>query len=217
MPHMKTCLICDDHAMMSEALAGTVHLRWPDAQVKQVGDYPSAWAAVATSCFDLIVSDLVMPGATPVEGIRRLRAAAPDTPILIVTGNEDDDVLLELFDLGISGFAPKTSKGALIEAAIGVVLAGGRYIPPQIVEIAARRNGATGDAMSIPFPVRRHLTERQRDVLSLIAAGQSNKEIARELDLSPATIKAHAAAANAALGATNRSEAVIKARDMGLI
>src|SRR3954468_921346 len=109
---MKSCLICDDHAMMREALAGAVAMGWPDAVVTQAADFPAAWAAAVTARPDLIISDLVMPGASPVEGVRRLSEAAPNTPILVVTGNEQDEVLLALFRLGIAGFAPKTSKSA---------------------------------------------------------------------------------------------------------
>jgi len=210
---MKSCLICDDHAMMREALAGAVALGWPDAAVSQAGDFPQAWAAAAAGP-DLIISDLVMPGAGPVDGVRRLREIAPRSPILVVTGNEADDVLISLLELGIAGFAPKTSKSEIIEAAIRLVLAGGRYLPPRIAEIAvARSAGATG-AQIAAGP---RLTERQGDVLKLTALGQSNKEIARELDLSPATVKAHIAAAIAALGAVNRTEAVVRARELGLI
>ena len=214
---MKTCLICVDHAMMREALAGAVALGWPGAVVSQAADFPQAWAAAAAAP-DLIISDLVTcRGASPVEGILgKLRAAAPRfTPILVVTGNEEDEILLALFRLGIAGFAPKTSKSAIIEAAIRLVLAGGRYLPPRIVELAGRRERRLRTREFAAGRLR--LTERQVDVLKLIALGQSNKEIARDLDLSPATIKAHAAAAMAALGAVNRTEAVMKAREMGLI
>jgi DNA-binding NarL/FixJ family response regulator len=210
---MRSCLICDDHAMMREALAGAVAIGWPQAQVVQAADYPQAWAAAAAQP-DLIISDLAMPGAGPVEGVRRLRQAAPGSPILVVTGNEEDELLLALFDLGIAGFAPKTSKSAVIEAAVRLVLAGGRYLPPRMAELATRRGG---EAEIRGAPAGPRLTERQTDVLKLIATGQSNKEIARDLDLSPATIKAHAAAAIAALGAVNRTDAVVKAQALGLI
>ena len=63
---MITCLICDDHAMMREALAGAVSLGWPDARLTQVADYPAAWVAAATGP-DLIISDLIMPGASPIR------------------------------------------------------------------------------------------------------------------------------------------------------
>ncbi len=213
---MKSCLICDDHAMLREALAGTVAIGWPQAEVRQAHDFPSAWAAAAAEPPDLIISDLVMPGASPVDGVRGLRDAAPATPILVVTGNEDDQVLLALFDLGIAGFAPKTSKSALIEAAVRLVMAGGRYLPPRMAELASgRRDGAAAGPR--PAPGEARLTERQVDVLKLTALGRSNKEIARELELSPATIKAHIAAAIAVLGAANRTEAVMQARARGLI
>lgn len=211
---MKSCLICDDHAMMREALAGAVALGWPEAAVTQAADFPQAWSAAASGP-DLIISDLVMPGAGPVDGVRRLRQAAPRSPILVVTGNEEDEVLLALFELGIAGFAPKTSKSAIIEAAIRLVLAGGRYIPPRVAELAAGVGG--GGARPGGVAAAPRLTERQTDVLVRIAQGRSNKEIARELDLSPATVKAHIAAGLAALGAANRTEAVVRARELGLI
>lgn len=195
--------------MLREALAGAVAAGWPGVEVVQCGDFPSAWAA-AESQPDLILSDLIMPGATPLEGVGRLRAIAPESPILVITGNEDEATLLGLFELGVAGFAAKTSKSAVIEAAIRLILAGGRYLPPRFIDIAARRGG---DAS----PPGSRLTARQVDVLKLISVGQSNKEIARDLDLSPATIKAHIAAAIAALGAVNRAEAVFKARELGLI
>ena len=212
---MKTCLICDDHEMMREALSGTVAMGWPDAEVTQAADYPSAWAAAAGKP-DLIISDLVMPGASPVDGVRRLAETAPDTPILVVTGNEDDAVLMALLKLGVAGFAPKTSKSAVIEAAIRLVLAGGRFLPPRLLELATR-DAAPAAPRLTPEGFAARLTERQLDVLRLIAAGGSNKEIARDLDLSPATIKAHTAAAIAALGAANRTEAAMRARELGLI
>ena len=208
---MKLCLICDDHVMMREAISGAVQFGWPDAEITQAGDYDTAWAAMATLSPDLCISDLVMPGAGPVEGIRRLREAAPATPLLVVTGNEDDATLLALFDLGIAGFAPKTSKSAVIEAAIRLVLAGGRYLPPRLVELAAGRSGPVADVPNV------RLTDRQSDVLVRIATGKSNKEIARDLNLSPATVKAHIAAIILALGATNRTDATYKARALGLL
>ncbi len=88
---------------------------------------------------------------------------------------------------------------------------GGRYLPPRLAELAARR----GDGATL-VPVTR-LTGRQGDVLSLIAMGKSNKEIARDLNLSPATVKAHTAAVILVLGAANRTDAVYRARGLGLI
>ena len=198
--------------MMREALAGVVDYAWPDAHITKVPDFPSAWAAAAQQP-DLCLCDLGMPGASPVEGIRHLREIMPATPILVITGQDDDDILLNLFELNIAGFIPKTSKSAAIEAAIRVVLSGEPYLPPRLLALATRgRARMSADSPSIP-----RLTDRQMEVLNLIAAGQSNKEIARDFGLSPATIKAHTAAIIAALGARNRAEAVARAQAAGLL
>lgn len=194
--------------MMRAALAGVVRLVEPTVAIAEVGDFPAAWAAVVAAAPDLIVCDLAMPGAGPVEGVTRLRALVPACPILVVTGSEEDKVLLALLAADIAGFAAKTSDGAIIEAAIRLILAGGRYLPPRLAELAL---GVTAAAA----PPR--LSERQRDILHHMAAGRSNKEIARELDLSPATVKVHAAAAFAVLGADNRHDAVARARHFGML
>lgn len=211
---MQTCLICDDHAMMREALAGAVTYGWPGVAVTLAADFPAAWAAAAQRP-DLILSDLAMPGATPREGIARLRQIAPETPILVITGNEEDDLLLALFDLGVAGYCPKTSRSAVIEAAVRLVLAGGRYLPPEVLNLASHRAGPA--AAPVRTAVGARLTERQTEILRLMADGASNKEIARALDLSPATVKTHAAAAFAGLDVANRTEAVVRARSLGLI
>jgi two-component system, NarL family, nitrate/nitrite response regulator NarL len=211
---MRACLICDDHAMMREALAGSVGMHWPDADIVTAPDFPTAWAKAAVEP-DLILCDLGMPGASPLDGIRGVRAAAPGSPLLVVTANEEDVILLALFDLGIAGFVPKTSTGAIIEAAIRLVLAGGRYLPQRVIELAAGR----APPMSSPAPIDglARLTDRQIEVLRRIAQGGTNKEIAREFGLSPATVKAHVAAILGALDTTNRTEAAFRAREIGLI
>lgn len=208
---VKHCLICDDHAMLRDALVGCVRLNWPDARIEEAETFPAAWQAAASQP-DLILCDLVMPGADPRDGIAGLRQAAPDVPVLVITGNEDDRLLIDLFDLGVAGYLPKSSRAATIEAAIALILAGERYVPSRVLDLLAARGSrpATGGGS-----VR--LTERQLDVLQQIALGRSNKEIAREFDLSPATVKAHAAAIFEALGAANRTEAVRKAQALRLL
>ena len=215
---MNSCLICDDHTMMREALAGSVQLRWPSAVISFASDFPTAWRAAAAQP-DLCLCDLTMPGAPPIEGVGGVRAAAPKTPVLVVTGNEDDALLLALFDLGIAGFVPKTSSSGIIEAAIHLVLAGGRYLPPRVIDLAAQRGDATlvQKNSAIEFAHLGRLTERQLEILKRMALGESNKDIARTLGLSPATVKAHVAAVIAALGTANRTEAAVKARTLGLL
>lgn len=210
---MKSSLICDDHAMMREALAGLIAISWPVSVITRVNDFPSAWAAI-TQAPDICICDLVMPGASPLDGIAGLRERAPKTPILIVTGNEEDDLLFPLFEMGISGFVSKTARSAVIEAAINVVLSGERYIPARILDFVS---GGSGSQSYGSTEQTTSLSPRQIEVLAFIARGQSNKEVARSLNLSPSTVKAHIAAAMAVLGATNRTEAVMMARKIGKI
>ena len=218
---MKACLICDDHVLVREALSGTVRLGWPDAAVTAVGDFPAAWKAAPGH--DGCIADLIMPGADPVAGIAGLRRAAPDMAILVVTGTEDDGLLLELLDLGIAGFAPKTASGAIIDAALRLIAAGGRYLPARLIDIAASRFPKdSGPSLAPPPPAlpATHdapLSDRQLAVLRLAANGRSNKEIALALGLSPATIKSHLATIQAVLGARNRTDAAGRARALHLL
>jgi DNA-binding NarL/FixJ family response regulator len=214
---MQSCLICDDHQLVREALAGAVARRWPDAIIAQAASFPEAWDKAAAAP-DLCLADLTMPGASERDGIAGLQRAAPATPVLVITGSHDDRLLLDLIADGVAGFVPKTSGTDIILAAIELVLAGGRYMPPRVAELAAQSQGL-GEAEApigsrTPKPA---VTPRQADVLRLVAGGYSNKEIARELDLSPATIKTHVAQAIAAIGAANRTDAAIRARTLGLI
>ncbi len=155
-----------------------------------------------------------MPGADALTGIRHVRAAAPDAAVLVVTGSEDDHLLLALFDLGIAGFVPKSASAEIIEVAIRLVLAGGRYVPDRVVALA-QRNGSPMIAVASVAASR--LTDRQIDVLRRMALGESNKEIARTLAISPTTVKTHVASILAALDTTNRTEAAFRAREIGLI
>ena len=207
---MTSCLIADDHALMRDALGGTVRLIWPEAAITAVGDFASAWAAAAAHP-EVAIIDLMMPGASPLAGVAGIRHASPDTAILVVTGTDDDRLMLDLLDLGIAGFAAKTSSGAVIEAALRLIAAGGRYLPARLAEIAASRAAPAAD----PAPVARPaLSERHLDVLRLVARGLSNKEIAQSLDLAPETVKTHLARVQTILGAKNRTDAATRARHL---
>lgn len=172
--------------MMRDALAGIVAMLWPEAAIALAANFPAAWAAAAAKP-DLILCDLGMPGALPLAGLAGVRAAAPETPVIVVTASEDDTILLQSFGAGIVGYLPKSSTGPVIEAAIRLVLAGGRYVPPRMIALAS---GADGEATEKGAPLgSSRLTERQMDVLRELASGQSNNDIARALRLSPATVK----------------------------
>ncbi len=205
---MESCLIADDHALVRDALVLSVAARWPSATIWEAADYPSAWA-FAEQQPSLSLIDLGMAGAAPRDGVAEIMRRAPDTRVLIVTGTQDDPLMLALLDDGVAGFISKSANMAVITAAIDLVMAGGRYLPPRLTELAAANPPSDKP--------RQRLSPRQLAVLRLIGDGETNKDIARELAISPATVKVHIAQAMAALGAVNRTDAAMKARDLGVI
>lgn len=207
---MKSCLICDDHAILREAMAQTIRKGWPDTLLQEAEDYPSAWEAAA-SPFDLCISDLVMPRSDPLAGIMRLRTLQPDMPIIILTGSHDDAVMLELLALGVEGFVPKSSSGPVIEAAINLVLAGGKYLPTRLLELLGE------SSVNAIEPTNIRLTRQQQRVLNGLERGQSNKEIALDLGVAPSTIKFHVDSLFEKLDARNRVDAIGRARVFGLV
>lgn len=205
---MRRWLICDDHPMMLNAMIQMIGLRWPEIEL----DHGTTFDEAETLCAnqpELILADLVMPGATPLDGIRRIRRLASEARIIVFTALMDDDLLLSLIDLPVEGFISKCEPGAVVQAAIELVAAGGNYFPPRIAHLASNvsKNG---------FSRTSRITERQKMVLKLLATGHSNKEIAKLLGLSPETVKSHVAHAMANVGAANRAEAAARAVGLGL-
>lgn len=207
---MHRCLICDDHPMVLNALTRMLAKRWPDLAIDQAVDFIQAETALSAE-HSLVLADLSMPGASPVAGISRLRRKVPTVPIIVFTGLLDDAVLLDLVALPVNGFVAKVEPPAVVLAAIELVMAGGQYFPPRLAELALREP-AQRPHLSSP-----RITPRQREVLQLLAAGRSNKEIAIALGLSPATVKTHVAQAMAQIGAANRAEAAARAINLGII
>lgn len=210
---MRACLICDDHAMVRRAIVGAVAGRWPAASVAEAGDFPTSWVLAGQNP-DVILTDLDMPGADPITGVAELMRVGGGAPVIVVTGSHDDALLLDLLAMGVGGFVSKTGEMEVMLAAIALVLAGSRYLPPRVAELLRAPRAA---APATPLAVIQRLTDRQRSVLKLVAVGSSNKQIAIALGLSPATVKTHVAQLLATLNATNRTDAAAKARDGDLI
>jgi DNA-binding NarL/FixJ family response regulator len=205
---MNSFLICDDHALVREAISGAILSCWPKAEITEASSFTEAWTRVSDG-FDLCICDLSMPGADAVSGVQELKQAAPDMPILIVTGSHDDQMLLKLMDAGVNGFVEKNKGGKVMLAAIHLIAAGERHVPSRILEMANKQD--------LPLEALIRLTDQQRKVISLVAIGKSNKMIALELGVAPSTIKSHLEQAMRAMGATSRFEAANLARIAGLI
>lgn len=209
-------IVCDDHPLVRRALALLMtDLTGPD--VSAASDFAEAWElAEARDDIEICVVDLHMPGMSPAEGISGLKHRAPRAKFVVVTGSDSDAELMDTLAMGIDGYVPKTVEPGIVEAAIRLVLAGGRYLPERLAELTP---GNGPEPAAAPAACRQpvetaygKLGQRHLDVLDQLERGRSNKEIARLLGLSPATVKTHLAHIFAVLGVSNRTEAALHAR-----
>ena len=196
-------LLADDHEMVRVALKVALAPLGPGLAFVEAASAEAALAAAAAHPdLDLALIDVNMPGMGGIEGVRRLREAHPALPLGVCSASEDAAVVRSILELGASAFIPKSDSTQVILQAVQLVLAGGTYVPPRLMAQAAH-----------PPPGRiESLTPRQHDVLRELARGMPNKLIARELDISEATVKVHLLAIFRALGARNRTEAVLVAQ-----
>jgi DNA-binding NarL/FixJ family response regulator len=197
-------LIADDHPLYRDALRAVVPQACPGADISEANSQEEVLAAVA-ACreFSLVLLDLNLPGATGLSCLTELRRMVPATPIVVVSAVGDPKIMQDAIMGGACAFIPKSAPGQVLINALRVILAGGTYMPTGIV--AALRGGEGG-------PARNELTLRQRRVLELLSTGLSNKRIARALDISEITVKAHVTAIFRKLGVSNRVQAGLEAR-----
>ena len=200
-------LIADDHPLVRGALAQAVSGAAPGAEILEAGDLEGVTRIFsAGEDVDLILLDLAMPGVRGFSGLMYLRAEHPEVPVVVVSGNEDRGVMRRCIDFGASGFVPKTTPMEGMREAVRKVLEGGIWTPPD-VDLSAPADKETADL------VRRmaSLTPQQVRVLMMVSAGLLNKQIAYELKVSEATVKAHVSAILTKLGVESRTQAVITA------
>ncbi|MCB1537276.1 MAG: response regulator transcription factor [Rhodoblastus sp.] len=200
-------VIADDHPLVRGALAQAVSGAAPGAEILEAGDLEGVTRIFsAGEDVDLILLDLAMPGVRGFSGLMYLRAEHPEVPVVVVSGNEDRGVMRRCIDFGASGFVPKTTPMEGMREAVRKVLEGGIWTPPD-VDLSAPADKETADL------VRRmaSLTPQQVRVLMMVSAGLLNKQIAYELKVSEATVKAHVSAILTKLGVESRTQAVITA------
>jgi DNA-binding NarL/FixJ family response regulator len=200
-------LIADDHPLMVGGLRQAVLAAAPDAAITVAHDFDSMVAALdASPDTDLVLLDLAMPGVRGFSGLLFLRSQRPSTPIIVVSGNEERAVIRHCMEFGAAGFIPKTNSLDTMRAAIAQVLDGGRWTPPDF-DLSSAPNGQSS-AMARRLA---SLTPQQIRVLMMLSQGLLNKQIAYELGVSEATVKAHVSAIFQKLGVESRTQAVILA------
>lgn len=201
-------LVADDHPLVRDALARVLEASRPGLSVVPVSDGAQLLARLAVEGFDVLLVDLGMPGLDGLELVRRLRQDWPQLPLIVVSGQVEPGLVRAVLEAGAAGFVPKTAGAETLLEALRLVQAGGIYVPPHAI-LQAR------DLAPAP-PRGVTLTARQQDVLAALMNGAPNRSIAQALGLTEGTVKLHVAAVLRALQARNRTEAVVRARALGL-
>lgn len=206
-------IIADDHPLFRAALRQAVSQAVPDAEVVEVESIKALQAAVEQKPdADLVLLDLNMPGAHGFSGLVFMRGQYPGLPVVVVSGSEDLQVMRRSIDYGASGFIPKSAPLPEITQAIQAVLEGDMWLPEGVagkLEQMQAENTDFSEKLA-------SLTPQQFRVLGMLAEGMLNKQIAYDLDVSEATIKAHITAVFRKLGVRNRTQAVIAIQQMEL-
>ncbi len=200
-------IIADDHPLFRGALRQAVAGGMAAAEVDEVGSFEELTALLERSPdVDLILLDLTMPGISGFSGLIYLRAQYPAVPVVVVSASDDIETIRRSMEFGASGFIPKRFGVETLHDAIAKVMAGDVWIPPDI-DISVG-----GDPEIVRLRDRLvTLTPQQVRVLMMLSQGLLNKQIAYELGVSEATIKAHVSAILQKLGVESRTQAVIAA------
>src|SRR6266581_3080330 len=205
-------VIADDHPLFRGALREAVSGLLADADIAEAGSFDEVSAQLdRAGDVDLVLLDLAMPGVRGFSGLMYLRAQYPRVPIVVVSANDDPGVIRRCMDFGALGFIPKTLGIEAMRGAISRVFEGGVWTPPDI-DLGAGSDAETADLLTRLTS----LTPQQVRVLMMLSEGLLNKQIAYELGVSEATVKAHVSAILQKLGVESRTQAVIAASKIEL-
>lgn len=204
---MTTILIADDHPLFRDALRRAVLQVLPEAQLLEADQVSTLMdLAAANPSADLLLLDLTMPGAHGFSALAHVRSVFPALPVVVVSAREEPALMRRAIGHGAAGFIPKSADLATIGAALRAVLDGDTWLPPGVSE----GGGLDPEEEALAHRVA-ELTPQQYRVLTMVCNGLLNKQIAYELDVSEATIKAHMTAILRKLGAHSRTQAVLLA------
>ena len=211
-------LLVDDHPLFRGGLRFLLQQLDTGLVLDEAGNCVQALERAAARRYDLVLLDLNMPGLSHLDALAALREAVPDAPVVVLSGEADPRVVRAAIEHGAMGFIPKSATPEVLIEALRLVLAHGVYLP---LEALDAMQSVQAPSPAAPRPeadalTRPGLTPRQLEVLRYVIQGKPNKVIARELDLSEATVKAHLSSVLRAFGAHNRTEAVYAAAKMGL-
>jgi NarL family two-component system response regulator LiaR len=201
-------VVADDHLILREGMRGLLEEQ-PDIElVGEAANGLEAVSVVRATKPDVVLMDVVMPRLTGIEATRQIKQLNPGTAVLILSGYDDDRYVLGLLDAGAAGYLLKSASGREVVQAIRAVHAGESVLHPAVIRRLLTRTGRSS-AHVAPSDDAEPLTERELEVLQLVARGHGNKEIASELSLSLPTVKSHLVNIFNKLGVASRTEAVL--------
>ncbi|MBR9828186.1 MAG: response regulator transcription factor [Oceanospirillales bacterium] len=216
---MYKILIADDHPLFREAITNVIQTGFPETQTIETEDLETARTlAQEHDDLDLVLLDLNMPGMNGLNGLISLRNESPTIPVVIVSAEDDKQIVLQAITCGAVGFISKSSPRAQMTEALQQILNGNVYLPSDIIrqtgQDSSRRNRRNNDHAQIAPELLSSLTRRQLLVLERMAKGESNKQIAYNLHIAETTVKAHVSAILRKLGVHNRVQAILSASDI---
>ncbi|GAB3484809.1 LuxR C-terminal-related transcriptional regulator [Marinomonas epiphytica] len=210
---MISLVVADDHPLFRSALVGALGTEIDGLNILQTSDLDSTIECLEQqSDLDLLLLDLNMPGSGDLYGLIHIRGHYPDVPVAVISGSDDVQLVARVIQAGALGFIPKTSEPATYGAAIHAILAGDIWLPEALSEQVNRQAEAD---LSMQKRVS-ELTPQQFKVLCYMHEGLLNKQIAYQLEISEATVKAHVTAIFRKLEINNRTQAVLIASDLKL-
>lgn len=203
---MTRILVADDHPLFREALSGALEPYFQNAQIIEAGSLDDALDKLNQfDSVDLVLLDLNMPGGEYFNGIISLREQYPDIPIGVVSGSDSVEVVAQVMILGAQGFIPKVTPTREIAQAIMDMIGGKKWLP----EGMEADLETVDDELKLLLQRFRELTPKQIQVLSFLRSGLMNKQIAHEMNVTEATIKAHISAILRKLEINTRTQAVL--------
>lgn len=208
----KGILIADDHTLFRETLQEYLKRADKSYVIFSAKDMREAADVMEknSSRIGLVILDLYMPEMDGMAGLEKFIKRWPETPVAIMSGVAQEPEVEESLDKGACGFFPKTLGGKALVNAIELVLSGERYVPADFVPPPRRSGSRSPSASDV------QLTRRETEVLRFLLKGASNKDIAREMGLQTVTVKLHIRGIFRKLSAKNRTQAVIRAQELGL-
>jgi two-component system, NarL family, invasion response regulator UvrY len=179
-------LIADDHAVVRKGLKQIITDEFPSAEITEAGDVESLIAQVIKANWDVIICDISMPGRSGVEALEQIKQIKPEIPVLMMSMHSEDQYAMRVLKAGASGFLNKSTVHEELTRAIHTIRLGRKYITASIAErLAESLSGKDGRKP------HEHLSNREFEILKMLASGRSISDIAEQLSLSPTTVSTY--------------------------